>query len=286
VHIDFTCSAGSTETLTLAHGDGTTDTVAADFTPHSEAANKTLTVQCAGGGVPTTPPPHTPTATPTVAREATIVIGSGTATEGELASVTLQVSYTLPPGVGYWTIEVGYEPPWVSVLRCNPREGGVCNPNYNDHTVRAVGHAYPYGLLGTINLATITFLCNYQGVARLSLSVVTLGTVDFQSITPLVESGSITCLGPATATYTPTNMPTYTPTSTPTPTPTPQGVVGDVNCDGQTNSIDAALVLQYSAGLIDLLLCPQNGDVNHSGGINAIDAALILQYTAGLIHNL
>ncbi len=61
---------------------------------------------------------------------------------------------------------------------------------------------------------------------------------------------------------------------------------GDVNCNEQTDAIDAALILQYSGDLIDLLLCPQNGDVNRSGGINAIDAALILQYVAGLIQSL
>jgi hypothetical protein len=61
LHMDFTCSAGSTETLTLAHGDGTTDTVAADFTPHSEAADKTLTVQCGTGPTNTFTPVVTPT---------------------------------------------------------------------------------------------------------------------------------------------------------------------------------------------------------------------------------
>ena len=156
--------------------------------------------------------------------------------------------------------------------------------------MRVAGSTYPFGLLGTTNLATIIFLCNYQGVATLSLSVVTLGTVDFQPIRPLVENGSITCVGPTGATYTPTNKPTATdtPTSTPTrtPTPTPQGVRGDVNCNRQTNSVDALLILQYSAGLIDSLLCPQNADVNHDGSINAIDAALILQYVAGLLPSL
>ena len=40
------------------------------------------------------------------------------------------------------------------------------------------------------------------------------------------------------------------------------------------------------AGLIAALPCPQNADVNHDGSVNAIDAALILQYVAGLVSHL
>ncbi len=87
----------------------------------------------------------------------------------------------------------------------------------------------------------------------------------------------------------PTVTPTITqpsPTSTslppPTATATPHGVAGDVNCDGVVNAIDAALVLQATAGLIAGLPCP-GGDVNRDGHVDAIDAALILQYVAGLI---
>lgn len=65
-----------------------------------------------------------------------------------------------------------------------------------------------------------------------------------------------------------------------------QGIVGDVNCNGEINSIDAALVLQRTAGLIDSLACEQAGDVNGDHILNAIDAALILQYSAGLIDEL
>jgi hypothetical protein len=68
------------------------------------------------------------------------------------------------------------------------------------------------------------------------------------------------------------------------PTP-PDRVAGDVNCDGNVNSIDAALVLQFDAALIASLPC-QNADVNADGATNAIDAALILQFDAGLIDSL
>lgn len=77
------------------------------------------------------------------------------------------------------------------------------------------------------------------------------------------------------------------PTPTPTPSgPPPVGLVGDANCDGVVNSIDAALVLQLDAGLITNLLICALPDANQNGTINAIDAALILQFSAGLVGNL
>jgi hypothetical protein len=69
-----------------------------------------------------------------------------------------------------------------------------------------------------------------------------------------------------------------------TPTPTPARLVGDANQDGLVDAIDAALVLQNSAGLISSI--DPNADVNHDGRINSLDASLILQYVAALIHNL
>jgi alpha-tubulin suppressor-like RCC1 family protein len=107
--------------------------------------------------------------------------------------------------------------------------------------------------------------------------------------------------GCPTATPTVTPPPTATPPSTPTPavtaTPTPAsppmptattaaGLPGDVNCDGTVNSIDAALLLQFGAGLIASLACQDAADVNGDGNINAVDAALILQSDAGLIDSL
>jgi hypothetical protein len=82
----------------------------------------------------------------------------------------------------------------------------------------------------------------------------------------------------ATATFTPT------PTRTRTPTPTPAGLAGDANKDGQVNALDAAIVLQYAAGLLPSI--NPNADANRDGQTNALDALLVLQYTAGLIGSL
>jgi hypothetical protein len=50
------------------------------------------------------------------------------------------------------------------------------------------------------------------------------------------------------------------------------------------DAVDAAIVLQYDAGLLASINA--NADVNNSGEINPIDAALILQYAADLISRL
>jgi uncharacterized repeat protein (TIGR02543 family) len=84
-----------------------------------------------------------------------------------------------------------------------------------------------------------------------------------------------------------TAVPTATPTPRPPqPTPTPNAWKGDVNCDGRINAIDAAYLLQYSAGRLGILPCAINADVNNDGWFNSIDSALILQYSAGLVASL
>jgi hypothetical protein len=61
-----------------------------------------------------------------------------------------------------------------------------------------------------------------------------------------------------------------------------QSVLGDVNCSGTLNSVDALGVLRKSAGL-PAPACSGNGDMNCNGFQNAIDALLILRVSAGLV---
>jgi alpha-tubulin suppressor-like RCC1 family protein len=68
--------------------------------------------------------------------------------------------------------------------------------------------------------------------------------------------------------------------------PKPEGLLGDADCSGVVNSVDAALILQLGAELVGSLPCQDTADVNADGSINAIDAALVLQFTAGLIPSL
>lgn len=84
------------------------------------------------------------------------------------------------------------------------------------------------------------------------------------------------------ATPAPTATSTIPATSTSTPPPSPIDLMGDVNCDGFTNSVDALSILQLAAGILPSLSCHTAADVNNDGTIGPIDAALILQCVAGL----
>ena len=106
-----------------------------------------------------------------------------------------------------------------------------------------------------------------------------------------------TATPPPTSTETPLALPlTVTPVATPTatavppatstPTPAPAQPLGDVTCDGLVNPVDAALILQFAAGLIDAMPCGGSADVNEDGRTDPIDASLILQFAAGLIAEL
>ncbi len=58
--------------------------------------------------------------------------------------------------------------------------------------------------------------------------------------------------------------------------------VGDANCDGAVNSIDALLVLQFESALLDDLPCADEADLDADGAVTSLDATLILQMEAGL----
>jgi hypothetical protein len=102
-----------------------------------------------------------------------------------------------------------------------------------------------------------------------------------------VDTPVPTATAAATETPTPTNTPTRTATATRTPTrtatPPASFTAGDANCDGHRNSIDASLILQLTAGLIDELPCDSGADADANGEIDTRDAALVLQFVAGLL---
>ena len=58
---------------------------------------------------------------------------------------------------------------------------------------------------------------------------------------------------------------------------------GDADCDGAVDSIDAAVVLQFAANLLEDLSSEGAADVDHSGRVDAVDSALLLQRNAGII---
>ena len=54
-----------------------------------------------------------------------------------------------------------------------------------------------------------------------------------------------------------------------------------MNCDDVLDSRDAALVLQFTAELIAQLPCTDLGDMNEDGQVDSLDALAILQEVAG-----
>jgi hypothetical protein len=53
--------------------------------------------------------------------------------------------------------------------------------------------------------------------------------------------------------------------------------------DGTVTAVDAQLLLQFKAGLIESIPNEISADVDGNGDIQSLDALLILQLTAGLI---
>lgn len=64
----------------------------------------------------------------------------------------------------------------------------------------------------------------------------------------------------------------------------PSTVCGDSDGNRIVNSIDVAIVLQYSAGYLQTLAYPANDDVDSSAAVDARDASLILQVSAHRLH--
>jgi len=182
---------------------------------------------------------------------------------GEDGTATLEALDIGRPGLGAWQIDIKYNPDVVTPLRCEAGDGGVCNANFEPGRVRVIGAAHP-GLIGDTMLAEITFRCESNGTTALSLDVQELFDATLarpRAIDAEIRDGAVSCLPPEP----------------------PSEERGDVNCDGRVNSVDAALVLQFVAGLRRSLLCEENADVNGDGRIDARDATLILQIDAGLL---
>ncbi len=135
----------------------------------------------------------------------------------------------------------------------------MCNAAFAPGTIRLAG-ANATGLQGDVPLANVVFQCNSNAMSDLTLNVQRFADTGSTDIPVSIQNGSITCGTPIQ--------------------------LGDVNCDHAVTSVDAALILQFSAGLVSSLACQAAGDVNRDGAITPIDAALILQLAAGLIGNL
>jgi hypothetical protein len=139
------------------------------------------------------------------AQDETISVSDGTAPPGDSGDVTLEALGFGAPGLGAWTVDISYDTSVVSVADCAPEEGGVCNPEFADGTVRITG-ASASGLEGDTVLGTITFECgDAEGDSDLglTLAVVADATIgDPQDVDAAASEGTFSCAEapPATST--------------------------------------------------------------------------------------
>lgn len=219
------------------------------------------------------------------AAEGTVHIGSAGAGIGQDVGVALAALDVGSPGLGAWTIDVAYDPTVLTIEACQPKQGGICNASFGPGVLRVAGISVG-GLAGSSDLAHITFHCASIGISELAVNVDIFSDASLgapQPISVVVQDGAVSCSEsppPATPTTLPTEGPE--PTAAP-PRSEPDKLPGDADCDGDVDAIDAAFLLQFEAQLVDELACAENADVNHDGVAGPIDAALILQTSAGLL---
>ncbi len=210
-----------------------------------------------------------------------VSVGSLNARVGVLSKVEVSALAIGAPGLAAWTIDVRYDPSLVTIAACAASQNGICNPHYNNTTVRLTGTNI-YGLQGDTTLASIALACNAAGTGRLDVIINVLADATIGGPRPIVaalQNGAVTCTTEAAPT--PTSTPTG-PNPAATPPASSQKLPGDTDCNGVVNPIDAELILQYAAHTISSIPCPDDADFNHDGVVNPIDAALTLQKSAGL----
>ena len=123
---------------------------------------------------------------------------------GDQGTLLVEAERVAKPGVGAWQFDINYDPEIVSVVACDPGQGGVCNPELTEDSLRVAG-ASASGLTGASELAHITFLCDRPGESPLALRPSIWGNAIGFSRNVDIEEGSITCTEPSSVP--PTQLP-------------------------------------------------------------------------------
>ena len=122
-----------------------------------------------------------------------IRIGSSTAVVGEDVTVALEAVDIPEPGLGAWDVDVTYDTATVSLAGCAPQQGGICDLERGEDTLRVAG-ANAAGLPGTFTLAEIVFSCKAVGTTDLEVRLSIFGVFPIGSPEPPgAVSGSLTC---------------------------------------------------------------------------------------------
>ena len=159
--------------------------------------------------------------------EATLHVDSATiAVDGD-ANVDVEVLGVGPPGLGAWSVDIGFDDSVVAAISCDPFNGGVCNPAFSVNSARVTG-ASANGLDGDTLLVTLRFRCVALGSSPLTLTInvvadATIG--DPQELKTVIQNGNITCQEAVP-------IPTATPTLPPPPPPPDGGGATFVMANG------------------------------------------------------
>ena len=191
---------------------------------------------------------------------ARISLSGGEVLVGGSSSLRLS-SFATSPGLGAFTIDIVYDPTVAIVTACGPGSDVLCNPAYGPGTVRLVGVSLD-GLDGENVLADITFQATgLPGSASLlDVRVVDVTDAAGADLSPQVRVMDGTLVVGEHDTET----------------------VGDVDCDGDVDAVDALWVLRLTAGLPADVQCLAAGDADCDGDADAVDALLILRYVADM----
>ena len=132
-----------------------------------------------------------------LAQDGGVSVSDGSADVDGSGDVTVDVLDVGGEGLGAWTIDIEYDSDLLTASDCEAEQGGVCNPEFTDNSVRVTG-ASAGGLSGDKVLGTITFDCDGEGESDLtiSLSVFADATIgDPQDLSPSISNGTFTCGG-------------------------------------------------------------------------------------------
>ena len=122
-------------------------------------------------------------------------VTSITISTGASGEVDVEARDIGTPGLGAWEIGVIYDSTLLTAVSCTGAQGSVCNTSFASNRVQIVG-ANASGLQGTNILASITFRCNGEGSADLSIVIDELSDATIGGPSPIgpgINGGRVTC---------------------------------------------------------------------------------------------
>jgi len=204
----------------------------------------------------------------------TVSVSSASAATNSQTTVNLVVTPESGITVGALRVVVTYDGALLTPSSCGGGQG-VCNVALAPFQV---GFAFA-SLSGVLNgvIGTITFNTGPSvGISNLTVNLTTCADEQGIDLPCTNTNGTITITNPTPTQHpitptpspspapTPAPTPTAIPTATPVPTASPVPLRwGDVNCDGNVNSVDALAILRKTAGLpvFQVQPCPIIGSV-------------------------